>query len=163
MAVRSQDWAESEGRRLRREEVRSHIAGAVEHHTDRGEGLEEGLEEEHRNLTAAAVPRMIDNHPVEGMGCYSAEDNVLVEDVNRFQVVPQGHRRSRRSHLEMAGIAHPEEDKDYYFEGDILETEDTGLELADTGLELDTGLGQAGIGLGIGQKAGIGCTSRSLA
>lgn len=122
--------------------------------------------EEHRNLTAAAAaPRTIGSRPVAGMGCYSAEDTALVEGRNRFQVVPQGHRRrrSRRSRLELAGIARPEEDTDYYFEGDILETEDTGLGVVDTGLELEgIGLEQAGIGLGIGQKAGIDCTFGSL-
>lgn len=137
--------------------MRSRIAGAVEHHT----GLGEGLEEAHRNLTAAVVPRMIDNRPVEGMGCYSAEDNALVGD--RSRVLPRG-RRNRRSRLEMAGIAHPVEDKDYYFEGDILELADTVLEPADTGLEpADTDLGQADTGPDIGQKGGTGCTFGSLA
>lgn len=132
------------------------IAEAAEHHTGHKgpvdeDPAEEGLVEELRNLNAAAEPHMTDNRPEEGTGCYSAEDNSLVEDRHCFQGVLQGHHHhNRHNHPEVVGIALPEEDKGCYFEGGILELGDTGL-------------GQVGIGLGIDPGEGIAdCTSSSL-
>jgi hypothetical protein len=135
-----------------------HIVEAVEHHTARKEGpvdgdpAAEGLAEEHRSRNAAAVePHMTDNRPEEGMGCDSAEDNALVEDMDCFRGVLQEHyHHNRHSRPEVVGIVHPEEDKGCCFEGGILEVGGTGLE-------------QACIGLGIGPEEGIAdCTSRYL-